>query len=144
MPNWSESHSEHHGHGLQLIPYEIINLASGNIAQPPYANKTLLDNQILKGESFVDINPVTASKYGLSQGDRIAISSGKGKETVLVNLFNGAMPGMVYMPMGFGHTAYDAFAQGQGASPNNLIEDKQDPLTGLPVWWNTSVIITKV
>ncbi|HIJ21141.1 MAG TPA: hypothetical protein HPP58_08850, partial [Deltaproteobacteria bacterium] len=60
------------------------------------------------------------------------------------NLYEGAMPGFVYLPLGFGHTAYDEFLKGKGANPNDIIQAGKDPLSGHPVWWNTSVKLIKV
>jgi anaerobic selenocysteine-containing dehydrogenase len=146
MPHYEAhgSENEHRHYPLQLVPYEIINLSSGHQPNPPYLNKTLFDNQLFKDESFVEINPKTAAGFHLKQGDRIVIESNKGQIQVRVNLFEGAMPGVIYIPLGFGHTAYDDFARGKGANPNNIIEGEKDPLSGYPVWWNTPVKLFKV
>jgi hypothetical protein len=45
--------------------------------------------------------------------------------------------------LGFGHTAYDEFMKGKGVNPNEIIYAGKDPLSGLPVWWNTPVRILK-
>ena len=55
------------------------------------------------------------------QGDQVIIESAAGAVQVRVNLSEGAMPGFVYMPMGFGHTAYDEFIREKGANPNDII-----------------------
>lgn len=129
---------------LEMVPYEIINLSSGWLPNPPYLNKTLFDDQLIKNDSFVEINPETAEKYHLGEGDRIAISSKKGKVEARVHIFEGAMPGIVYMPMGFGHTAFDDFARGKGCNPNRIMTGSRDTLTGQPAWWSTPVRINKV
>ena len=129
---------------LQMMPYEMINLASGWTPNPPYLKKTIFDNQLRKDESFAEINPKTASKYGLKEGDRVIIKSPTGTVRVRVNLFEGAMPDIVYLPLGFGHTAYDAFSRGKGVNPNDIIHVGKDPLSGHPVWWNTPVQLVKV
>ena len=71
------------------------------------------------------------------------IESPKGIVEVRVNIFEGAMPGIVYLPLGFGHWAYDAFLRGKGANPNQIIDGGKDPLSGHSVWWNTPVRLTK-
>ena len=129
---------------LLMVPYEMINLASGWIPSPPFLYKTIFDNQLLKDKSFAAINPKTAGKYGLRQGDEIFVKSPVGKVRVRVNLFEGAMPGIVYLPLGFGHTAYDEFLRGKGANPNDIIQAGNDPLSGHAVWWNTRVELIKV
>jgi anaerobic selenocysteine-containing dehydrogenase len=129
---------------LVMLPYEIINLASGWIPNPPFLNKTLFDNQLLKDDSFAEISPLDAAKYGLREGDTVTIESTAGKARVRVTLFEGAMPGVVYVPLGLGHAAYDEFLRGKGANPNHIISPAKDPLSGHPIWWQTPVRIVKV
>ncbi len=141
MPHYEELRSEvnRSAYPLVMIPYEMINLASGWAPNPPFLNKTLFDDQLQKDESFADVNPKTAAEYGLKQGDRASIESPAGQVRVRVNIFEGAMPGIVYLPLGLGHTAYDEFLQGKGINPNEIIHAGKDPLSGQPVWWNTPV-----
>ena len=128
---------------LTLLPYEIINLSSGPVPNPPFLYKTLFDTQLLKNDSFADINPQTAEKYGVKQGDLIFIESAAGRVKVRANLFEGTMPNVVCLPFGFGHTAYDEFSKGKGVNPNDIIHGEKDPLSGHPVWWNTPVKLFK-
>lgn len=146
MPHYeaAKSAKEHGNYPLLMIPYEMINLSSGWLPNPPYLNKTLFDHQLLKDASFAEINPKTAATYNLEEGDMVVIESPQGKVQVRVNLFEGAMPGIVYLPLGFGHTAYDTFLRGKGVNPNHIISGGKDPLSGYPVWWNTPVKVTKV
>jgi anaerobic selenocysteine-containing dehydrogenase len=144
MPHHEEAHA-HGGHyPLTMVPYEMINLAGGNIPSAPFMYKTILEDQLLGSDSFVEINPKTASDYELEQGDQVIIKSSAGAVQVRVNLSEGAMPGIVYMPMGFGHTAYDEFIRDKGANPNAIIHAGKDPLSGQPAWWATPVKIIKV
>lgn len=127
-----------------MLPYEMINLASGWIPSPPFLYKTIFENQLLKDKSFATVNPATAAKANLRQGDLVCIESQAGKVEARINLFEGAMPGIVYLPLGFGHTAYDEFLKGKGVNPNNVVQAGQDPISGYPVWWNTPVKLVKV
>lgn len=129
---------------LLMVPYEVINLSSGWVPNPPHLNKTLFDNQLRKDESFAEINPKTAAEYNLSEGARVLIKSPVGELRVRVSLFEGAMPGIVYLLFGLGHTAYDEFSRGKGVNPNDIIYPGKDPLSGHPVWWNTPVQLIKV
>jgi anaerobic selenocysteine-containing dehydrogenase len=145
MPHYEEATAEVDPaeYPLLMVPYEIINLASGWVPNAPHLNKTIFDDQLRKDESFAEINPTTAQEYGLKEGDRVIIHSPAGKVQVRVNLFEGAMPGVVFLPLGFGHTAYDEFSQGKGVNPNDIILPGKDPLSGHPVWWKTPVQLTK-
>ena len=50
-----------------------------------------------------------------------------------------AMPGVLYLPLGLGHTAYDEYQKDKGVNPCEIIEGGKDPLSGHGVWWNTRV-----
>ena len=129
---------------LLMVPYEVINLSTGWVPNPPHLNKTLFDNQLRKDESFVEINPKTAAEYDLREAAPVLIKSPVGELRVRVSLFEGAMPGIVYLLFGLGHTAYDEFSRGKGINPNDIIYSGKDPLSGHPVWWNTPVRLIKV
>ena len=128
---------------LLLLPYDALNTASGWIPTPPFLNKTLLDTQLRKDDSCVELNPKTAARYHVKEGDLVRIQSPSGSILARATLFEGAMPGVVYMLSGLGHTAYDEFLRGKGGSPRDLMRPGTDPLSGLPVWWNTPVKLVK-
>ncbi|MBN2419791.1 MAG: molybdopterin-dependent oxidoreductase [Deltaproteobacteria bacterium] len=144
MPHFEPDEKKQGTDSLRMVPYELINLSNGWIPSPPYLYKTLFDSQLLKNDSFVELNPETAGKFGLKEGDSISITSEKGSVQARVHIFEGAMPDVVYMPMGFGHTAFDDFIRGKGCNPNSLMGARIDPLSGQPAWWNTPVRIKKV
>ena len=127
-----------------MVPYTLINLSSDWLPNPPYLYKTLLANQLSKKESFIEINPETAAEYGLKQGDRAIIMSSRGERRVRVNIFDGAMPGVIYPLRGLGHTAYDDFQKDKGVNVNELVDAARDPLSGQMVWWKTRVQIKKI
>jgi len=128
---------------LFMVPYEMINLSGGWIPTPPFLYKTIFATQLLKHESFAAMNPATAAKYKLGQGDRAVVKSPLGELQVRIDLFEGAMPGRVYMPLGFGHTAYDEFQKDKGVNPNKIVKALNDPVSGYPLWWNTPVTLNK-
>ena len=128
---------------LFMVPYEMMNLSGGWIPTPPFLYKTIFASQLLKNESFAAMNPATAAKYRLQQGDRAVVKSPLGQLQVRIDLCEGAMPGRVYMPLGFGHTAYDEYQKDKGVNPNNIVKALNDPVSGYPLWWNTPVTLTK-
>ncbi|NLD35753.1 MAG: molybdopterin-dependent oxidoreductase [Desulfatiglans sp.] len=144
MPHYRGLEKSDETYPLMMAPYEMINLTSGWLPNPPYLNKTLFDSQLKGDDSFVEINPETALVYKLKEGDKIQVTSVKGSVNVRVHLFDGAMPGVVFMPMGFGHMAYDDFSFGKGCNPNTLMGAEKDRLSNQPAWWYTPVKISKV
>jgi len=145
MPHYEEikSHGNKNEYPLRLLPVEFINLATGWIGNPPFLNKTLFDHQIKRDDLFVEVNPKTASRYGLTEGSRAMLQSPKGELSVRIHFFDGAMPGVIFIPFGLGHTAYDTYLKGKGVNPNEIIDPIEDPLSGQPVWWNTRIKVIK-
>ncbi len=143
MPHYEESGLEVSGYPIKMVPYAMVNLSTNWIPSPPFVYKTIFDTQLLKKDSFVDINPKLAKRLALKQGDRVIISSPSGSIMARVNITETAMPDVVYIPMGFGHTGYDEFIKDKGANPNQIIYGKKDPISGHNIWWNTSVKIVK-
>jgi anaerobic selenocysteine-containing dehydrogenase len=146
MPHYEGalSGAEKQGYPLVVFPIELINLASGWIGNPPFLNKTLFDYQLKGDDLFVEVNPKTAAEYHLGEGSRVIIRSPSGGLMARIHLFHGAMPGIVFIPVGLGHTAYDRYLKGKGANPYEIIEPGEDPLSGQPIWWNTRVKLVKL
>jgi len=129
---------------LVLIPYDSIRLANGYIGDPPFAVKTVEDT-VLKGEYvFVEINPKTAGSAGLQDGQRLVLITPKGKAEVKIHFFEGIMPGIIALPKGLGHTAYDDYLAGKGINFNSLIGPVEDPDSGMDAAWGIRAKLSKV
>jgi anaerobic selenocysteine-containing dehydrogenase len=120
---------------LLLLPYDSMRLANRFIGSPPFLIKTVEDI-VLKGDDiFVEINPETAKKLKLSEGRYAQLSTPKGTARVKIHLYDGIMPGIIALPRGLGHTAFDAFLGGKGVNVNDLIGPVLDPDSGLNEAW---------
>ena len=120
---------------LLLMPFDSIRISSGFIGDPPFMVKSL-DDTVLKGNDLlVEVNPQTAKSYGLKEGKLAKLSTPKGEARVRVHLFEGVKPGIVAMPRGLGHTAFDRFLAGKGVNFNELIGPVEDPASGLDAAW---------
>jgi menaquinone reductase, molybdopterin-binding-like subunit len=120
---------------LVLIPYDSIRLSSRYIGDTPFMIKTVSD-KVLKGQDgFVEINPETAKKLGLPDGATAMLKTPIGRATVRIHYEHGIMPGVVAMPRGLGHTAYDQFLANKGININQLIGPVEDPASGLDAAW---------
>ncbi len=116
---------------LVLIPYDSIRLSSRYVGSAPFMIKTVSDTVIKKQDGYVEINPDTAKKLGLADGQLATLTTPVGKAKVGVHYEEGIMPGVVAMPRGLGHTAYDQFLAGKGVNVNQLIGPVEDPASGL-------------
>ena len=74
--------------------------------------------------SWVEINPGTASKLGLEDDDLVKITSPFGEIEVTVYWYPGIRPDTIAIPFGQGHTALGRFAQGVGVNPSQLLGKK--------------------
>jgi len=120
---------------LVLMPFDSIRIASGFVGDPPFMVKAL-DDTVLKGNDLlVEVNPQTAKAYGLKEGRHAKLSTPKGEAQVRIHLYEGVRPGVVAMPRGLGHTAFDRFLAGKGINFNELIDPVADPASGLDAAW---------
>jgi anaerobic selenocysteine-containing dehydrogenase len=94
--------------------------------------------------SWVEINPQTAGRLGIVQGDMVEITSGHGKLNAPAVLSPGIAPDVVAMPVGQGHDTYTRFASGRGANPISILSPTLEPETGALAWAATRVRISKV
>ena len=57
----------------------------------------------------------------MSEGDAVMLQTPRGQARVRVHLEDGIMPGVVALPRGLGHTAYDGYIANKGINVNRLI-----------------------
>ena len=70
--------------------------------------------------TWVEINPVTADKLGVTDDDVVKITSAYGEVEASVYKYPAIRPDTIAMPFGQGHTAYGQFAKGRGVNPADL------------------------
>ena len=128
---------------LVLVPYDAMRIAAGASANTPFMTKTVGDD-VLKGKDvFVEINPKTADAAGLGEGQAAVLSTPRGQARVRIHLSEGIMPGLVAMPRGLGHTAFDDYLAGKGVNVNALIGPVEDPASGLDAAWGIQAKLAK-
>jgi len=127
---------------LILIPYDTMRLASGVIGTPPFVMKTVGDDVLRKNYSCIDINPKTAAKLGLTEGAIMTLATPKNSVSVRIHLSEGILPGLVALPRGLGHSAYDKFLAGKGVNFNALYTPMTDPVSGLDMTWGVRAKIS--
>ena len=129
---------------LLLMPYDSIRLAHGYIGDPPFMVKTVEDIVLKHNDVFVEVNPKTARAAGLNDGQRALLGTPLGTAKVRVRLFEGIMPGIVALPRGLGHTAYDDYLAGKGINVNTLIGPVEDPDSGMNAAWGIRAKLSKI
>ncbi|ADK85581.1 molybdopterin oxidoreductase [Desulfarculus baarsii DSM 2075] len=145
--DWREPAALAHGHGHGLIMQAIPSLRTtwGRDPITPYMIKILTDATLAhKDQLVVEINPETAKEMHLAEGSRVELMGAHGGVNATVHLFAGAQPGMVFVPVGLGHTALGEFIGGKGDNFNRAVNVESDPLSGLPNWSLTRVSLRNI
>ena len=94
-------------------------------------------------DSWLEVNPQTAAKFGLAHGDLAEVTSPAGSLRLPVVVFPGLHPDVVAIPLGQGHQGDGRYADGRGVNPLALLA----PLKGgsvLPPQGATRVRLAKV
>jgi anaerobic selenocysteine-containing dehydrogenase len=129
---------------LLLVPYNTMLITSGPRANTPFMTKLLFDFELKGNHCFAEINPRTAAEVKLNEGDRVTLETEGGAVEVKVHLTEAARPGVVFIPVGLGHRAFDAYIKGKGVNASEILVARQDRVTGLASWWGTRVKISKI
>jgi anaerobic selenocysteine-containing dehydrogenase len=76
------------------------------------------------------INPATAAKYGVGDGDEVVVESPYGQAHTTAELTTRMHPEVVGMQHGFGHWALGKAAAGRGGVISDLNTIRYCPVTG--------------
>ena len=128
---------------LGLAPYAKLNLGTAKTGIPPYNTKTLRANELDGKSMYVMMNAATAAKKNLADGAAVTLDSGKQKIAARLRVFEGVMNDTVAVCLGYGHTALDEFSRNKGANVMELLSATPEPETGLTVWSQASVDVSK-
>ena len=127
---------------LVLAPLVELNVGSAQVALPPHNVVTIRDTELAgDGVFFVRLNSATASKLGLGEGKAVTVSSKAGSIKARVHIDEGVMDGVVAAPLGFGHTAWDKFAQNKGENVSKVLTIASEPGVAAPFWAGSMVKI---
>ncbi|MBE0569377.1 MAG: molybdopterin-dependent oxidoreductase [Deltaproteobacteria bacterium] len=128
---------------LVLHLYPSIALYDGRGANLPWLQELPDPVTTAVWRNWVELNPKTADKLGLADGDGVTVASPSGKITAHVAFNPGLAPDVAAMPMGQGHTRYGHTAAGRGENPFSLIPDAPEGAPGGPAWQSTRVALEK-
>ena len=87
----------------------------------------------------VEVDPKTAAKLQLTTGDLVRVESPHGRIEAPVYVHPAALPGVVSMGIGEGHTHYGRYASGRGANPLAILAPAWEKSTGALVLGSTRV-----
>ncbi|MCT8137014.1 molybdopterin-dependent oxidoreductase [Anaerobacillus sp. CMMVII] len=129
---------------LLLISYKSALAGEGRTANNPWAQDRFLVQYGAGNTTFAEINPDTAEKWGINEGDLVKVSSLFGEVQCQAKLSEGIHPDILAMVYGNGHWAYGRFAKDKGVNPNDLKGTDYEYISGSSSYYNTRVKVTKV
>ena len=128
---------------LRLIPAVSASIRDGRNANEPWLQESPDPLTTIVWDSWVEINPKTAAKLGIVEGDIVEIASRSGSIKTQAYLFPGIHPDAVSVPVGYGHEAMGRYARGVGANVFGMLDAVYDKETGELALNETSVKISK-
>jgi anaerobic selenocysteine-containing dehydrogenase len=128
---------------FHFLPYASLQFGDGSSAHLPWLQEMPDPLTSAMWSSWVEINPQTAERLQLAQGDLVDITSSQGTLRAPVMIFPGIAPDIVAMPVGQGHDTFTRYASGRGANPIAILAPATETETGALAWAATRVKIAR-
>jgi anaerobic selenocysteine-containing dehydrogenase len=129
---------------LHLLPYPSSTFLDGSLAHLPWLQEMPDPMTSAMWSSWVEINPTTAARLGIGQGDVVEIASTQGILRSAAMITPGIAPDIVAMPVGQGHRTFTRYASGRGENPIELLAPVTERATGSLAWAATRVRVSRV
>jgi thiosulfate reductase/polysulfide reductase chain A len=109
-------------------PLYLINWKEASHTHTRSQNNQLL--VALRGSNPLAINPDTAARLGIADGDEVVVESPNGSTTAVAQVTTRMHPEVVGLQHGFGHRALGRVARDRGTAISHLNTIRYDPLAG--------------
>ena len=129
---------------LHLLPYASAAFLDGSLAHLPWLQEMPDPITSAMWSSWIEINPVTAARLNVKQGDIVEVTSPHGALRSAAFISPGIAPDCVAMPVGQGHRTFTRYASGRGENPLTLLAPLTEPTTGALAWAATRVRVSRV
>jgi anaerobic selenocysteine-containing dehydrogenase/Fe-S-cluster-containing dehydrogenase component len=97
--------------GLTFYPYASVKSFDGRAANRPWLQEVPDPLTSVVWDTWLEINPETATKHGLKHGDSAALTNKYGQLNIPVYVTKHVAPNVLAVPLGNGHTEYGRYAQ---------------------------------
>ncbi len=127
------------GEALTFIAYPSSRYYDGRGANKPWLQE--LPDPLTQAvwDSWLEIHPETAERFGIAEGDVLNITSPHGTIEASAYFYDGLRRDAVAMPIGLGHSSYGRYAQGCGVNPLDLLAAQSATSSGSFPWLSTTV-----
>ena len=114
---------------LLFQPYLSVQYHDGSSANLPWMQELPDPVSSAMWDLPFEIDPQTAAKLNVTTGDWVRVESAAGTLEAAAYVHPAALPGVVSMAIGEGHTRYGRYASGRGVNPLSILA---------PVWENST------
>ncbi len=128
---------------FMLHLYPSAAFADGRAAHLPWLQEMPDPMTTVMWGSWVEINPETAHKLEIHEGDVLTITSPQGSIELPAFLYPGLRPDVIAIPVGQGHTQFGRYAQNRGANPLKISASALDAASGAVVQSGVRVSVAK-
>jgi anaerobic selenocysteine-containing dehydrogenase len=129
---------------FQFQPYLSLQYHDGRGANLPWMQELPDPASSAMWDLPVEIDPKNAAKLNIANGDRVRITSTKGSLEAFAYVHPAALPGVLSMAMGEGHTHYGRYASGRGANPLSILSPIWEEGTGVLATGATRVRLERI
>jgi anaerobic selenocysteine-containing dehydrogenase len=129
---------------FHFLPYPSSQFRDGSVAHLPWLQEMPDPLTSAMWSSWVELNPQTAARLGIADGDVLEIASTQGTVRAPAAIFPGIAPDVVAMPIGQGHQTFTRYASGRGDNAASVIAPLTETATGALAWAATRVKVTRV
>lgn len=129
---------------FHFLPFQSQAFLDGSTAHLPWLQEMPDPISTAMWSTWAEINPQTASRLGITDGDMIEIASAHGTIHAPALVSPGIAPDVIAMPTGQGHETFTRYASGRGSNPVKVLAPSVEPETGALAWASTRVKIARV
>jgi anaerobic selenocysteine-containing dehydrogenase len=128
---------------FHFLPYASQAFLDGSTAHLPWLQEMPDPLTSAMWSSWIEINPRTAERLQLAQGDLVDVTSSQGTLRAAVMIFPGIAPDVVAMPVGQGHETFTRYASRRGVNPIVILSPLTEAGTGALAWAATRVRLAR-
>jgi len=129
---------------FHFLPYASSAFLDGSLSHLPWLQEMPDPLTSAMWSSWVEINPTTAERLGIGQGDVVEVTSAHGTVRTAAVVSPGIAPELVAMPVGQGHRTFTRYASGRGENPIELLASISETATGALAWAATRVRVSRI
>ncbi len=107
-----------------LNTFKTMLHAEGRGGNQPWLHDSFGVQLSMRWEPWASINPDSAHKLGIQEGDMIWIESPIGRIKIRAKLYAGISKEIVFIPFEYGHNSYGRWAENIRGNPNQIISSE--------------------